>query len=72
MDRKCLLIAWSLALVGGSGTSFAQGESPPDILVDLNEGIFYYLDGYGKQPGEGDPQRPRFFGIACYKRIRLR
>ena len=57
MDRKCLLIAWSLALVGGSGTSFAQGEAPPDILVDLNEGIFYYLDGYGKQPGEGDPQR---------------
>ena len=57
MDRKCLLIAWSLALVGGSGTSFAQGEASPEILVDLNEGIFYYLDGYGKQPGEGDSQR---------------
>ena len=59
MDRSCLavpvlLVVWSL-----TATSSAQEGPSADVLVDLNEGIYCFLDGQGdlEAMGPGDAAR---------------
>ena len=55
MDRKYLAILLLLAVGSLPCLSLAQEASPPDIIVDLNEGILHYLEAQGDVYGPGDP-----------------